>query len=73
MLARERYPFLSREGQAVLLVRDALGAMRTALHEIPAYGPPRLSSPAVGRSGMVHVVLTDPPGCDAEAIGNAVP
>ena len=50
MLARERYPFLSREGRAVLLVRDALGAMGTALREIPAYGPPRLSLPAVGRA-----------------------
>ncbi len=73
MLATQHYPFLSRKGRAALLVLDALGAMGTALHEIPAYGPPRLSSPAVGRSGVVHVVLPDPPGCDAEAIGDAVP
>ncbi len=67
MLAREHYPFLSRKGRAALLVLDALGAIGTALHGLPAYGPPRLSFPASAEPIRSITVFGSP------VIGNAVP
>ncbi len=66
MLARERYPFLSCKGRAVLLVLDALGTAGTALHDALAQGPPRLPSSVSAASVRSILVF----GC--LAVGDAL-